>query len=125
MREGEVEERRRSGLMTVIIYNNISCWHTNSMRKDAIFWFVMLCAQNDACSSCLLRTQSYIVCESSIEVESAELIIEVYKEVDRVVTIHDAGNTVLGRRLYMANAGDSTSYICIYKPPVTVQWGID
>jgi hypothetical protein len=45
--------------MTVIIYNNISCWHTNSMRKDAIFWFVMLCTQNDACSSCLLRTQSY------------------------------------------------------------------
>ena len=68
MREGEVEERRRKGLMTVIIYNNISCWHTNSMRKDAIFWFVMLCAQNDACSSCLLRTQSYIICASGIEV---------------------------------------------------------
>ena len=67
MREGEVEERSRSGLMIVIIYNNIRCWHTNSMRK-AIFWFVMVCAQNDACSSFLLRTQSYIVCASGIEV---------------------------------------------------------
>ena len=58
--------------MTVIIYNNISCWRANSMRKAAIFWFVMLCAQNDACSSCLLRTaavcQSYIVCGSDTEV---------------------------------------------------------
>ena len=59
MREGEVEERRRSGLMTVIIYNKISCWRANSMRKAAIFWFVMLCAQNDAHSSCLLRALLY------------------------------------------------------------------
>ena len=73
MREGEVEERRRSGLMTLIIYNNIS-WggnnSANSMRKAAIFWFVMLCAQNDA--QLLVEDaavcQSYIVCASDIEV---------------------------------------------------------
>jgi serine/threonine protein phosphatase PrpC len=58
----------------------------------------------------------------TIDSISAELITEVYKVVDRVVTIHDAGSTALiivriGRRLYMANAGDSTSYICIYEPP--------
>jgi serine/threonine protein phosphatase PrpC len=53
---------------------------------------------------------------------SEELITEVYKEVDKVITIKDAGSTAsiivrIGQQLYMANTGDSTSYICIYEPP--------
>ena len=59
--------------------------------------------------------------ESSI---SEELIREIYKEVDEVITIKDAGSTAsivvrVGQRLYMANTGDSTSYICIYEPPIS------
>jgi len=59
--------------------------------------------------------------ESSI---SEELIREIYKEVDEVITIKDAGSTAstvvrIGQQLYMANTGDSTSYICIYEPPIS------
>ena len=59
--------------------------------------------------------------ESSI---SDELIREIYKEVDEVITIKDAGSTAsivvrVGQQLYMANTGDSTSYICIYEPPIS------
>ena len=30
----------------------------------------------------------------------------------------------IGRKLYMANAGESPSYICIYEPPA-IRWGIE
>ncbi|KAL3801137.1 hypothetical protein ACHAW5_011085 [Stephanodiscus triporus] len=51
-----------------------------------------------------------------------DMIVEVFKEVDRLVTINDGGSTAsialrIGQRLYMANTGDSTAFICIYRPP--------
>jgi hypothetical protein len=59
---GGREEKKWIDDYSRIIYNIIS-WggnnSANSMRKAAIFWFVMLCAQNEACSSCLLRTLLY------------------------------------------------------------------
>ena len=51
-----------------------------------------------------------------------DLIVDVFKEVDKGVTIRDGGSTAtvmvrIGNQLYMANTGDSTAFICTYQPP--------
>ena len=50
------------------------------------------------------------------------LIVDVFREVDGAVTARDGGSTAtvavrIGNRLYMANTGDSTSFLCTYQPP--------
>jgi serine/threonine protein phosphatase PrpC len=51
-----------------------------------------------------------------------DMIVRVFKEVDERLTVRDGGTTAtvmlrVGNKLYMANTGDSTAFVCTYQPP--------
>jgi serine/threonine protein phosphatase PrpC len=51
-----------------------------------------------------------------------DMVVETFREVDADVPITDGGTTAtvmlrVGNRLYIANTGDSTSFVVIYEPP--------